>query len=77
MPDDARAFDAPVPVGAGVGRGFGTDAPQQTIAERRAAQRAASDLAESGEVEPGTSQDTPVSDDPAPASDPSTERNDS
>ena len=77
VPDDARAFDAPVPVGAGVGRGFGTDAPQQTIAERRAAKRAASDLAESGAVEPGTSQDTPVSDDPAPATDPSTERNDS
>ena len=75
--DDARAFDAPVPVGAGVGRGFGTDAPLQTIAERRAAKRAASDLAESGEVEPGTSQDTPGSDDPAPATDPSTERNDS
>ncbi|MGV8968220.1 MAG: protein translocase subunit SecD [Cellulomonas sp.] len=75
-PQDDVTFEAPVPVGAGAGRGYGQDAPQQTIAERRAAKRAM-DLAGSGAVEPGASSDAPVSDDPASASDPSTERNES
>ncbi|WP_434063463.1 protein translocase subunit SecD [Pengzhenrongella frigida] len=79
-------LDAPVPVGARVAGGFGDDSPRQTIAERRAAQRAAElGDAEDGATDPAdaspsagtTSADGPPTGDPAAPTDPSTERNES
>jgi len=68
--------EPPVPVGARVSGGYGDDAPRQTIAERRAAQRAA-DLALADPTDDPAPGQEPGADDPAAATDPRTERNES
>ena len=68
--------EPPVPVGARVSGGYGDDAPRQTIAERRAAQRAA-DLALADPTDDPAPGQGPATDDPAAATDPRTERNES